>query len=109
MLMRRIFTRRPHVRFLVAADGDSGLAMVGEHRPDLVLLDLHLPRRSGEEVLAEIRRDPAIAAIPVVIVTADLAPGIERRLTEAGATEFLGKPVDIAHLLDVVDRELRVE
>jgi PAS domain S-box-containing protein len=109
MLMRRIFTRRPQIRFLVAADGESGLSMVREHRPDLVLLDLHLPKRSGEEVLAEIRLDQAIAATPVVIVTADLTPGIERRLTEAGATDFMGKPVDIARLLHVVDRELRVE
>jgi CheY-like chemotaxis protein len=109
MLMRRIFTRRPQFRFLVAADGESGLAMVKEHRPDLVLLDLHLPRRSGEEVLDEIRLDPAISAIPVVIVTADLTPGTERRLREAGATDFMAKPVDIARLLHVVDRELRVE
>jgi PAS domain S-box-containing protein len=108
MLMRRIFTRRPYVRFMVAGDGDSGLAMVKEHRPDLVLLDLHLPRRSGEQVLAEIRLDPEVSATPVVIVTADLTPGIERRLHEAGATDFMGKPVDIAHLLKVVDRELRV-
>jgi PAS domain S-box-containing protein len=109
MLMRRIFTRRPDVRLLVAADGDTGLAMVGEHRPDLVLLDLHLPGLSGEEVLTEIRLDPAIAATPVVMVTADLAPGTERRLTLAGATEFLSKPVDIGRLLSVVDRELRVK
>jgi PAS domain S-box-containing protein len=109
MLMRRILTRRPNIRLLVAADGDSGLAMVGEHRPDLVLLDLHLPGRSGDQVLAEIRRDPAISAIPVVIVTADLTAGTERRLREAGATDFMSKPVDIGRLLAVVDRELRVE
>jgi PAS domain S-box-containing protein len=109
MLMRRIFTRRPKIRLLVAADGEAGLAMVSEHRPDLVLLDLHLPLRNGEAVLAEIRRDPALAATPIVIVTADLTPGTERRLTEAGATDFMSKPVDIGVLLSVVDRELRVE
>ncbi len=109
MLMRRIFTRRPHIRLLVAADGSTGLTMVGEHRPDLVLLDLHLPGLSGEQVLAGIRLDPAIAATPVVIVTADLTAGIERRLNEAGATDFMSKPVDIGRLLHVVDRELRVE
>jgi CheY-like chemotaxis protein len=109
MLMRRIFTRRPNIRLLVAADGEAGLAMVSEHRPDLVLLDLHLPLRNGEAVLAEIRRDPALEATPIVIVTADLTPGTERRLTEAGATDFMSKPVDIGLLLSVVDRELRVE
>ena len=109
MLMRRIFTRRPQVRLLVANDGDAGLAMVSEHRPDLVLLDLHLPGRSGEEVLAGIRLDPAISATPVVIVTAGLTPGLERRLADAGATDFMAKPVDIGRLLDVIDRELRAE
>jgi signal transduction histidine kinase len=108
MLMRRILARRPHIRLLVAVDGDTGLTMVDEHRPDLVLLDLHLPGRSGEEVLAGIRQDPQLRQTPVVIVTADLAPGTERRLTEGGATAFLSKPVDIGLLLDVVDRNLRV-
>jgi len=93
----------------VAADGESGLAMVSEHRPDLVLLDLHLPGRHGEEVLDAIRNTPEIAATPVVIVTADLTPGIERRLSQAGATDFMSKPVDIGRLLTVVDRELRVK
>jgi len=107
MLMRRILARRPHVRLLVAPDGETGLAMVREHRPDLVLLDLHLPGCGGEDVLAEIRLDRQLGGMPVVIVTADLAPGTERRLTQAGATAFLSKPVDIGLLLHIVDEHLR--
>jgi len=104
MLMRRIFARRPQVRLLVAGDGEVGLAMTAEHRPDLILLDLHLPGCGGEEVLAQIRLDAELAPTPVVIVTADLAPGTERRLMQAGATAFLSKPVDIGLVLDLIDR-----
>ncbi|WP_432824981.1 ATP-binding protein [Dactylosporangium sp. CA-092794] len=103
MLMRRILGRRPHARLLVAPDGDTGLDLIVEQRPDLVLLDLHLPGRSGEEVLAALRLDPVLRDTPVIIVTADLAPGTERRLTQAGATAFVSKPVDIGRLLDLVD------
>jgi PAS domain S-box-containing protein len=108
MLMRRILGRRPHIRLLVAADGDSGLALIAEQQPDLVLLDLHLPGRNGDEVLAEVRLDPVLRDTPVVVVTADLAPGTERRLTSAGATAFVSKPVDIGHLLEIIDQHVPV-
>jgi PAS domain S-box-containing protein len=105
-LMRRIFTRRPGVRLVTVSNGAEALDTVLRARPCLVLLDLHLPGCSdGGEILAAIRSypDPAVAAIPVIIVTADLTPGTERRLMEAGATAFLPKPVDIGSLLGQVD------
>lgn len=108
-LMRRIFARRPHVRLLSAADADGGLASVRAHRPDLVLLDLHLPSRDdGMRVLLELRDDPdpRLRTTAVVMVTADVTPGTERRLMDAGATAFLGKPIDIAGLLQTVDHHL---
>jgi CheY-like chemotaxis protein len=102
--MRRILGRRPQVGLLVATDGETGLAMAAEHRPDVILLDLHLPGCGGDEVLDTIRHDPALAGTPVVMITADVTPGTERRLTDAGATAFLPKPVDIARLLEIVDQ-----
>lgn len=56
-LLRRIMARRPRVRLLVATDGAAGLAVVHRMRPDLMLLDLHLPVLSGQEVLAAVRAD----------------------------------------------------
>ena len=92
---------------LTAHDGEEGLARAFATHPDLILLDLHLPGCPGEEVLAQIRLDAELAPTPVVIVTADLAPGTERRLMQGGATAFLSKPVDIGLVLSLVDRTVR--
>jgi PAS domain S-box-containing protein len=108
MLVRRILDRRPGVRLLIAGDGPAGVAMVHQHRPDLVLLDLHLPRLDGAGVLSAIRtdHDRELAATPVVMVTADLSAGTEKRLLDGGASAFLGKPIDVHNLLETVDRYL---
>jgi PAS domain S-box-containing protein len=108
MLVRRILARRPQVRLLVAGDGAAGLRMVREHRPDLVLLDLHLPQMVGAEVLDVIRtdKDPALRLTPIVVVTADLSPGTEERIMQAGANGFIGKPIDLPMLLDAIDRHV---
>jgi len=109
MLVRRIMARRPTVRLLVATDGAAGLALVKQVRPDLVLLDLHLPELSGQEVLAALRADTdaALRETPIVIVTADVTMGIKRTMIEAGATGFIGKPIDVNVLLSVVDLKLQ--
>ena len=104
-LMRRIFSRRPGVRLVTVTNGADAVETIVEVRPCLVLLDLHLPGSDGGEILAAVREhaDPAVAATPVIMVTADLTPGTERRLLAAGASAFLPKPVDIASLLAQVD------
>ena len=108
MLVRRVLARRPGVQLVVAEDGVAGLAMFRRYRPDLVLLDLHLPRLDGGQVLAAIRAepDPVLRAVPVVIVTADLTAGTEQRMVDAGASTFLAKPLDVHHLLEIVDRHV---
>ncbi|MEX0700187.1 MAG: response regulator, partial [Acidimicrobiia bacterium] len=74
-----------------------------QHRPDLVLLDLHLPDLSGEEALRILQSEPETAEIPVVIVTADATPTQMHKLLAAGATDYLTKPLDIGRLLALVD------
>jgi len=108
-LMRRIFSRRPGIRLVTVTNGADAVETVERLRPCLVLLDLHLPGSDGGEILAAVRAhaDPAVAATPVIMVTADLTPGTERRLLAAGASAFLPKPVDIASLLAQVDAHAR--
>jgi CheY-like chemotaxis protein len=107
-LVRRILARRPQVRLLVANDGATGLRMVRQHRPEVVLLDLHLPNMGGAEVLDVIRtdKDPALRLTPIVVVTADLSPGTEEKIRQAGANGFIGKPIDLPMLLDAIDTHL---
>ncbi len=102
-VMRGILLRRPQVHFGVSVTGLDGLAAIRTQRPDLVLLDMHLPDIDGLELLRHLKADPATAAIPVVVVSADaLASQIEAAM-DAGAAHYLTKPVSVAELLSVVD------
>ena len=93
----------------VAGDGVEALAFLrreGKYadapRPDLVLLDLNLPRKSGREVLAEIKGDPRLADIPVVVLTTSAAESDILRSYELHANCYITKPVDLSQLLRVV-------
>jgi DNA-binding response OmpR family regulator len=76
----------------VARDGEQAIACLAEFRPDLVLLDLMLPRRSGFEVCRAIRGDPALASARVLMLTAKGGSGDEARGMAAGADDYLTKP-----------------
>jgi PAS domain S-box-containing protein len=102
-LVQRILGRRPSVRLLTAMQGRLGLQFAREHRPDLILLDLHLPDLSGDTVLQQLQSDPQTSGIPVVMVSADATPGQVQRLLAAGAREYLTKPLDVTRFLRVVD------
>lgn len=105
-LVERILARRPHVSLLSALEGSLALELAAQHRPHLILLDLHLPDLSGEEVLARLTGDPATRSIPVVVVTADALPRQIERLLDAGASDYVTKPFDVTRFLDVIDRIL---
>lgn len=109
-LMRRIFTRRPHLRLVIAHDGPQALEKARGDRPDLVLLDLHLPTMSGTEVLTALRAEPCalLRAVPVVVVTADVSEGSEAVVRGIGATDFQSKPLDVGQLLAVLDQHVPV-
>jgi chemotaxis family two-component system response regulator Rcp1 len=96
-------------RLTVASNGEEALAMLrheGIHangiRPDLILLDLNLPRLSGLEVLAAIRTDPALATLPVVMLTSSAAEHDVGDSYALGVNCYVTKPVDIEQFLQVV-------
>jgi CheY-like chemotaxis protein len=101
-LVERALARQPNLRLLTATDGRSGLELVREARPELVLLDLHLPDVSGEEILEALSSDADTASIPVVVVSAAASKGRVQRLQERGARAYLTKPIDLAELYEVV-------
>jgi CheY-like chemotaxis protein len=89
----------------VARDGVEALEMLrreGAVRPDLVLLDLNLPRKDGREVLAEMKADPHLHTIPVVILTTSRAEQDVLRSYELQANCYISKPVDLEQFIAVV-------
>jgi CheY-like chemotaxis protein len=102
-LVERVVARRPGWRLVVAGTGTLGLQQARAAGPRLILLDLHLPDISGEQVVAALRADPSTRDVPVHVVTADAVPGRRARLVALGADGYLTKPVDVQRLLALLD------
>ena len=86
-----------------ARDGEEALEQARRVRPDLILLDMMMPGRSGLDVLAELRADPDVGDTPVVMLTARTQVGDREAAARAGADRFLAKPFSPLELIGVVD------
>lgn len=91
-----------------AKDGADALEAVAQRRPDLLLLDVMMPRMSGFQVCARLKREPATANIPVVMVTALNEVADVERARDCGANDFITKPVNKSELLMRVRAQLQV-
>jgi two-component system cell cycle response regulator DivK len=89
-----------------AEDGDQALRKITENPPDLVLMDLQMPARNGYDVVSELRKDPRLANVPVVAVTASAMQGDRERALAAGFTSYLTKPLSLVQLRQEVSRLL---
>jgi len=81
-------------RLVVAEDGAAALERAAAERPDLVLMDLSLPRMDGWEATRRLKADAALAGIPVIALSAHAMRGDEERARAAGCDDFLTKPID---------------
>lgn len=97
---------RPGITVLPAVQGRLALDLAYEHRPDVIVLDLHLPDMPGREVLARLRADPRTREIPVIVSSADASERRARQLRADGATAYVTKPLDRATFLAAVDAAL---
>jgi adenylate cyclase len=101
---------KPHGYELVqAADGEEALAAAERHRPDLILLDVMMPKLDGIEVTRRLKSDPSVPFMPIVLVTAKGDPKDVVAGLEAGADEYLTKPIDQAALVARVKSMLRIK
>jgi signal transduction histidine kinase len=105
-LVEEVLESRPSVRLLPAGMGHLGLELALEQRPDLILLDLHLPDIDGEQVLAGLRADERTREIPVIVLSADATEGARQPVLADGAHGYLTKPIGVRDLLGVVDEYL---
>ena len=96
-------------RLHVAQDGEKALAFLRREppfeaapRPDLILLDLNMPRKNGHELLADLKADPALSAIPVAIVTGTVEEGEILEAYNLGVACYVTKPIDVTKLMIAV-------
>ena len=90
-------------RVLVAPTAEDGIPMALREKPDLVLMDIHLPGMNGIEALAKLRSDPETKAIPVFAFTASVMPQDRKEITSAGFDGFLSKPINLKEFLETIN------
>ena len=94
--------RRTSYRLIEASDGEAGLEVARRERPDLILMDIQLPKISGIEATRTLRREPGTAAIPIIAITSFALAGDEQKAKDAGATAYLAKPYSPRDLLEMI-------
>jgi two-component system cell cycle response regulator DivK len=100
-IVRQLLSRSSY-RLIEAFDGEAGVALVFEELPDLILMDVQLPKMSGLDATRLLKGDPRTRHIPIVIITSFALSGDRERATEAGAAGYLAKPYSPRELLALV-------
>ena len=102
----RDLLKRTKYNLVEAHDGEAGVAKALEIRPDLILMDIQLPKISGLEATRRLRADAATAATPIVAITSFALSGDDQKAKEAGATAYLAKPYSPLDLLSLIRKLL---
>src|SRR5271165_3352535 len=104
--VRRVTQRlleRNGMRVLTAKDGVEAVTLLQDHLPDIILLDIEMPRMDGYEVAAHVRNDPRLKHIPIVMITSRVSEKHRARAIELGVDDYLGKPYQESQLLDAIE------
>ena len=104
-LMEFILARQGH-EMIVAVNGEEALEKIKSQQPDLVLLDIMMPRIDGYEVAQRLRADPATASLPIIMLSAKAQDEDIRKGVEVGVDEYVTKPFTPDHLVQVVAKYL---
>jgi chemosensory pili system protein ChpA (sensor histidine kinase/response regulator) len=104
--VRRVTQRlleRHGMRVMTAKDGVDALSILQDHLPDIILLDIEMPRMDGYELASQVRADARLAEIPIVMITSRVGEKHRARAIELGVNDYLGKPYQENQLLDAIE------
>ena len=102
----RDLLKRTKYRLIEAYDGEAGVAKALEARPDLILMDIQLPKISGIEAMRRLRADPVTANTPIIAITSFALSGDDQKAKGAGATAYIAKPYSPRDLLTLIRKTL---
>ena len=102
----RDLLRRTSYRLIEAPDGEAGVALALDQRPDLILMDVQLPKLSGVEATRRLRAEAVTAKTPIIAITSFALSGDEQRAKDAGASAYLAKPYSPFTLLGMIRKLL---
>ena len=100
-MVRQLLARTAY-RLIEATDGELGVATALKEVPDLILMDIQLPKMSGLEATRQLRSDPSTAAIPIIVITSFALSGDDQKAKDAGATAYITKPYSPRELLQTI-------
>jgi two-component system, cell cycle response regulator DivK len=89
-----------------ATTAEDGIKLAASHKPDLILMDIHLPGMNGIDALRALRADPDTASIPCIAVTASVMQQDRKMITDAGFDGYVGKPINLKEFLDAVSQKI---
>ncbi|HVY13223.1 MAG TPA: response regulator [Alphaproteobacteria bacterium] len=105
-LFRDLLLSKGH-RVLETRDGKEALRLAHAEHPDLILMDIQLPEISGYDLIKMIKKEPDIAAIPIIAVTAFAMKGDEEKIRQSGCNDYLAKPISVSSFFSIVQSHLR--
>lgn len=100
------FLQRNGMRVVTAKDGLDAISALSENRPDVILLDIEMPRMDGYEFATHVRNDERVADVPIIMITSRTGDKHRARAIEIGVNDYLGKPYQDSQLLDAIHRLL---
>ena len=101
-LIEHIFRVFGDLAVTSAAHGRSGIELARQEHPEVILLDLHLPDMTGDDVTIALQADPATRDIPIVVLSGEPDPAARSRVLEHGATAYVAKPFEVSELVALV-------
>ncbi len=94
------------MRVATAKDGLDAVSVMQEQKPDVILLDIEMPRMDGYEFASHVRNDERVADVPIIMITSRVGDKHRARAIELGVNDYLGKPYQDSQLLDAIRRQL---